>query len=224
VFIGHYGASFVAKKLAPKLSLGVYFVAAQVLDVLFSIFVLLGIEKMRLVPGFTETNNYDLYYMPYTHSLVGAVLWGFVSAAIVFAVVKCAPEAIAFGGVVISHFLFDIPVHTPDLPLLGNDSTKIGFGLWRHWYEATALELLFIGIGLAIYWRQMKPVMDRDAKKRTQITAFSAVLVLLTIATPFLPQPTSGASFAGQALFGYAVLAFVAARVDGPLSKTKTAS
>ena len=223
MFIGHYGASFVAKKLAPKLSLGVYFVAAQVLDVLFSIFVLLGIEKMRLVPGFTETNNYDLYYMPYTHSLVGAVLWGLVSTAIVYAVVRRAPEAIAFGGVVISHFLFDIPVHTPDLPLLGNDSTKIGFGLWRHWYEATALELLFIGVGLAIYSQQMKPLMDRDEKRRTQVTAFSAVLVLLTIATPFLPQPISGASFAGQALFGYAVLAFVAARVDRPLSKSKTA-
>jgi len=115
MFIGHYGASFVAKKLAPKLSLGVYFVAAQVLDILFSIFVVLGVEKMRLVPGFTETNNYDLYYMPYTHSLVGAVAWGLVSTLVIFAIVKRAPEAIAFGGVVISHFLFDVPVHTPAL-------------------------------------------------------------------------------------------------------------
>jgi len=110
------------------------------------------------------------------------------------------------------------------LPLFGNDSPKIGLGLWRHWYQATALELLFIGVGLAIYWQQMKPLMDSDPKKKTQITAFSALLVIMTIATPFLPQPTSGAMFAGQALFGYALLAFVAARVDRPLSKSKAAT
>ena len=33
---------------------------------------------------------------------------------------------------VFSHFLLDVPMHTPDMPILGNDSTKIGFGLWRH--------------------------------------------------------------------------------------------
>jgi hypothetical protein len=223
MFIGHYGASFVAKKLAPKLSLGAYFVAAQLLDVFFSIFLVLGIEKIRFVPGFTETNDYVLTFMPYTHSLVGSLVWGLASGLVVFWIVREARAAIAFGAVVFSHFVFDIPVHTPDLPIFGNDSLKIGLGLWRHWYEATALELLVLGVGLAIYWRQMLPAMDHEPKRRSQIVLFFAVLVILTIATPFLPQPTSAISFAGQALFGYAFLAFLAGRVDRPLSKSKLA-
>jgi hypothetical protein len=221
MFIGHYAASFAAKKAAPKISLGHYFIAAQVLDVLFSLFLLLGIEKMNLVPGFTQTNDYDLYYMPFTHSLVGALAWAVVSAAAIFFLAKLRKEAIAFGAVVFSHFVFDIPVHTPDLPILGEDSMKLGFGLWRHWYLATGLELVLLVIGLAIYLSFMKPITTADPKRKTQITAFSAVLVLLTIATPFLPQPTSSPMFAGQALFGYAVLAWLAHHVDRPLSKTK---
>ena len=221
MFIGHYAASFVAKKAAPKISLGLYFVAAQVLDILFSVFLLLGIEKMHLVPGFTETNDYDLYYLPFTHSLVGALGWAVASALAIFFALKLRKEAIAFGAVVFSHFVFDVPVHTPDLPIFGEDSMKIGFGLWRHWYLATALELVLLALGLAIYLKFMKPIMNADPKRKTQIAAFSALLVLLTIATPFLPQPTTSAMFAVQALFGYAVLAWLAWRVDRPLSKTE---
>jgi hypothetical protein len=224
MFIGHYAASFAEKKAAPKLSLGLYFVAAQVLDVLFSLFVLLDIEKLRLVPHFTETNDYDLYYMPFTHSLVGALAWSVASAVAIFFALKLRKEAIAFGVVVFSHFVFDVPVHTPDLPILGEDGTKIGFGLWRHWYLATALELVLLAIGLVMYLQFMKPLMLADPKRKTQIAAFSALLVLLTIATPFLPQPTSGAMFAGQALAGYIGLALLAKHIDRPLSKTKASS
>jgi hypothetical protein len=224
MFIGHYAASFAAKKAAPKLSLGLYFIGAQVLDVLFSLFVLLGIEKMRLVPGFTETNNYDLYYMPFTHSLVGAFAWAVVSAFVIFFALKLRREAIAFGVVVFSHFVLDVPVHTPDLPILGEDGAKLGFGLWRHWQAATALELVLLAIGLIIYVRFMKPITLAAPKRKTQIALFSALLVLLTIATPFLPQPTSGAMFAVQALAGYVGLAFLARYVDRPLSKSQKAT
>ena len=61
MFIGHYGVSFAAKRFAPRTSLGVLFLAVQLLDVLFAIFVFAGIEKLRIVPGFTEYNAYDLY-------------------------------------------------------------------------------------------------------------------------------------------------------------------
>jgi hypothetical protein len=37
--------------------------------------ILLGVEKVRIVPGITATNPLDLYFMPYTHSLIAAVLW-----------------------------------------------------------------------------------------------------------------------------------------------------
>ena len=216
MFIGHYAASFVAKKVAPQISLGAYFVAAQLLDILFSIFVLCGIEKLRIVPGFTAVNDYDLYDMPFTHSLVGALVWAVIATALVFAVIRKRVEALAFGAVVFSHFVFDVPVHTPDLPLLGNDSPKLGFGLWR-WAGATiALELAMLVIGLVVYWRFVRPLLQNAPSRRRQLGAFSAALVLLTIATPFLPPPANGTAFAGQALFGYVVLALLARRVDQP--------
>ena len=75
MFIGHYGVSLAAKRWAPGLSLGWTFLAVQLLDVLFAIFVLTGIERLAIVPGFTAYNPYDLIFMPYTHSLVGALVW-----------------------------------------------------------------------------------------------------------------------------------------------------
>src|SRR6266436_484221 len=75
MFVGHYGVSFAAKKAEPGVPLWVLFIAVQLLDVLWAPFVLLGIEKVRIVPGITASNPLDLYYMPYTHSLIGALIW-----------------------------------------------------------------------------------------------------------------------------------------------------
>ena len=61
--------SFLAKALDKTIPLWLLFLAVQLVDISWAIFVLLGIEKVRIVPGFTATNPFDLYYFPYTHSL-----------------------------------------------------------------------------------------------------------------------------------------------------------
>lgn len=212
MFIGHYGAALAAKRFAPRLSLGATFLAAQLLDVFFCLFVLTGIEKMRIVPGFTEVNAYDLYYLPYTHSLVGALVWSLAAAGVVFAITKRRADAIAFGAVVFSHFVLDVPVHTPDLPLASEASPHLGFGLWRHWQLTVLLELAVFAGGAAMYWRLVVPI----GKRRKQLGAFFAVLAVLLVATPFMPTPPSPAVFAVQALFGYFVIAFFAWKSDRP--------
>src|SRR6266516_1560063 len=75
MFVGHYGVSFAAKKADPSIPLWVLFIAVQLLDVFWAPFILLGIEKVRIVPSITPSNPLNLYYMPYTHSLLAAVLW-----------------------------------------------------------------------------------------------------------------------------------------------------
>src|SRR5216683_126128 len=140
MFIGHYGVSFAAKRFTPRTSLGVLFLAVQLLDVLFTIFVLAGVEHLRVVPGFTEYNAYDLYYMPYSHSLVGALGWS-VAAGLVALAFARRRTAIWIAAAVFSHFILDVPMHTPDLPILGDDSPKIGLGLWQHRNLALAAEL-----------------------------------------------------------------------------------
>ena len=204
MFVGHYGVSFAAKKPAPRLSLGALFLAVQLLDILFAIFVLLGVEKLRIVPGFTAFNPYDLYWMPYSHSLLAALIWSALTTLVALAALRhlrSRDKRIAaglLGAAVFSHFLLDLPMHTPDLPLgLDAASPKIGLGLWNHPVLSLAAELLVLGVGVAIYLRATR-ARSRAAAIRTWV--FAGVLVALTLATPFFPVPPSDRAFALQAL------------------------
>jgi hypothetical protein len=211
VFIGHYSAALIAKRAQPKLSLGALFLCAQFLDLLFMSLVIVGVEKVRIVPGFTEVNPYDLYFMPYSHSLVASVVW----AAIVFAffnvTLKSRAGAFAMALVVFSHFALDLPMHTPDLPLAGDDSQLLGLGLWRNRWASLAVELACVAVGVALWLRSDARPLER-ARGRT--IAFVVVLVGLTLATPFMPDPSGPTAMAAQALAAYLALAFFAQRVD----------
>jgi hypothetical protein len=81
--IGHYGVAFAAKPVGKPVPLWVWFIAVQWLDVIWSILVLMGIEKLHIVPGFTEANALDLYYMPFTHSLPGSIVLSLILGGIV---------------------------------------------------------------------------------------------------------------------------------------------
>jgi len=145
MFVGHYGVSFAAKRAEPAIPLWVLFIAVQLLDVLWAPFVLLGIEKVRIVPGITASNPLDLYYMPYTHSLIGAIGWSVVAfLAYRFALRSASLRAAAIVGLtVFSHWVLDFLVHRPDLPLYDN-SAKVGLGLWNLPAVAFGLEALLL--------------------------------------------------------------------------------
>ena len=52
MFIGHFAPAFVAAAITPERPrLGLYFIAAQLVDWAFFAFVLVGVEHMRIVPG-----------------------------------------------------------------------------------------------------------------------------------------------------------------------------
>jgi hypothetical protein len=218
MFVGHYGVSLAARRRAPSLSLGALFVAVQLLDVLFAIFVLLGLEKLRIVHGFTAYNPYDLYWMPYTHSLAGALAWSVLGALAVLAFARrLAPRdrrtaSAVFGAAVFSHFVLDVPMHTPDLPLWpGAGSPKIGLGLWNHPLAALAAEVAVLGAGLFLYLRATSP---RSRGFAIGTAAFAVVLLAAALATPHMPDPPSGRAFAAQALVLYALLAAAAEFAD----------
>src|SRR6266704_5395236 len=143
----------MAKARAKELPLWLLFLAVQIVDVAWCILVLLGIEKVRVVPGITKSLPLDLYYMPYTHSLVAALLWS--AAAFVayraFRPVGTRAAALVLGVAVLSHWVLDLVVHRPDLPLYDN-SLKVGFGLWNHPIAAFALEIAFLFGGMYLYW------------------------------------------------------------------------
>jgi membrane-bound metal-dependent hydrolase YbcI (DUF457 family) len=142
MFVGHYSVAFAVKSESNKVPLWVLFVAVQLLDLLWAPFVLLGIEKMRITPGITAANPLDLYYMPYTHSLVGALSW----SALAFVIYKLASgrnspygAAVIVAVAVFSHWVLDLIVHRPDSPFTTTHGrwalvfgiTKVSSSVWR---------------------------------------------------------------------------------------------
>jgi hypothetical protein len=208
MFIGHYGVAYAAKTVAPKAPLAAYFLAVQALDVLFSVFVLGGVEHMEIVHKYTRYNPYRLYDMPITHSLVGALAWA-VAVGIGAALLRLPRrESLWLGLAVFSHFILDLPVHTPDLSIAGSDTARLGLGLWNNVPLVLALELLLLVGGWLLFSRSKRS----DAafpQQRNRI--FLGILVLLTIVTPFMPDPASPTVFAIQALVLYCALAWASA-------------
>jgi hypothetical protein len=186
MFVGHYGVSFAAarRKDAP-VPLWVLFIAVQLLDVAWAPLVLLGIEKVRIVPGFTATNPLDLYYMPYTHSLVAAVLWS-AGAALLYRLVRgkaAGAGAIVVALAVFSHWILDFIVHKPDLPLYDN-TAKVGLGLWDH-------RALAFGLEAAVPLRRHRLYLGRGGARRAGVKSSSPSRCLAIQADLFRPAPTA---------------------------------
>lgn len=193
MFVGHYSAALAAKAVGPGIPLGALFLAVQLVDVAWALLVLLGLERVRIVPGLTASNPLDLVYMPFTHSLPAALLWA--SAA------GLAWRRFAGGGAraawlvaaaVGSHWLLDFLVHRPDLPLWG-DRAKVGLGLWDHRALALALELGLVAAAGALLWRRVPAA-------RPYLPSLCAGLALLQLASLFGPVPSSPQAFVATAL------------------------
>jgi len=212
MFIGHYGVAFAAKPAREPVPLWLLFIAVQWLDVVWSVLVMLGVEKLRIVKGFTEANSMDLYYMPYTHGLLGALALSVVfgGVAILFLRDRKTATFAVIAGAVFSHWLLDLIVHVPDLPLLG-DTMKVGFGLWRHVWLSLPLELLTLYAGAAVYARYA-PSATRlgDVALWTYVAVLSAVQVY----GQFGADPSTPVGEAELALFAYLALAALAGLVD----------
>jgi hypothetical protein len=195
--------SFAAKRVDRTVPLWVLFLAVQFLDVLWAPCILLGIEKVRITPGITASNPLDLYYMPYTHSLVAALLWSGVGGLAYHFIARPARKqaSAVVGGAVFSHWILDFVVHRPDLPLY-DDSAKVGLGLWNLPALAFGLEaaLLFGGLWLCLHGRLT----------RSLGTLIFGILMLAIQAYVFFgPPPTSDRAAASTALIVYAVFAAV---------------
>lgn len=178
MFLGHYGAAFVLKRIEPKISLGTLFVATQLADLLWGAFLLLGWEHVRILPDDNPLLTLQFYDYPISHSLVGALGWGLAAAALYYSwptrdTTRHWQASAIVGAAVASHWLLDVIVHVPDLPLVGSDSPKLGLGLWRHPGLSVALELLILGAGVAVYLR------SRSRRHPVRAVRLAIVLLLL---------------------------------------------
>jgi len=212
MFVGHYGPSLAGKALDKSIPLWVLFLAVQWLDVCWAVFVLLGVEKVRIAPGITKSNPLDLYYMPYTHGLVTAILWSLAAACVYRWVRKQGGwnAAAIVGAAVFSHRLLDLVVHRPDLPLW-DDRWKVGLGLWNYPGAAFAIEMVVLFGGMYLYWHRTKPVRVWG---RYGMPIFGAALALLQAAQYFGPQPQLDRSAVVIGLVLYGSFAAIAALLE----------
>ena len=197
MFLGHFGVALASKPPAPPVSLGTLFLAAQFLDLLWPVFVLSGIETVRIVPGITRVTPLDFVSYPYSHSLAAAVFWSLMVGGIYGAVRRWARGAAVVGGLVFSHWVLDFITHRPDLAIAPGLSARVGLGLWNSLSGTLLAEAtLFLG-GCAIYLRVTQP---RDRVGSYGTGALLLVLVGISLASTFGPPPPSTTAIAWSGL------------------------
>ncbi|HEU4381867.1 MAG TPA: hypothetical protein VFR85_00080 [Anaeromyxobacteraceae bacterium] len=207
MFIGHYAVALAAKRAAPRTSLGTLFLAAQLADMLWPVFLLAGWERVRIIP---DPNpflilTFDAY--PISHSLL--TLAGF---GLLLALLHRARTGYSRGGVVValavaSHWFLDFATHRPDMPLFPG-GPLVGLGLWNSAAGTVVVEGLML---LAALWLYLRGTRARDRIGRYGFWGLMAVLVL-SYASSLLagPPPSMRAIAIGGIVFGWLFVAWAA--------------
>jgi hypothetical protein len=187
VFLGHFAIALGAKKAAPKASLGMLVLAAQLADMLWPIFLLLGWEQVRIVPGITEVSPLDFISYPYSHSLLAQLVWGFALGITYFALRRNAQTAVVLALCVPSHWLLDYISHRPDMPLLPGGA-RYGLGLWNSLPATVAVEFGLFAIGIALY---VTSTRAGDRLGQYALWSLLIFLLLLYVGSILGPPPPS---------------------------------
>ena len=193
MFIGHYAVALAAKKATPKLSLGLLFIAAQFLDFLWPILILLGVERVRLSPGGDPFLQLDFVSYPYSHSLLGSAIWSVALGLLVFAFRRNIIEGVTIALCVVSHWLLDYFTHIPDLPLTFSGTEKVGLGLWNFPLATIIVETGLFVVGIALYLRATRP---KDRIGTWSFWGLMVVLYAIYIAS-YAGPPPNDASLVG---------------------------
>jgi membrane-bound metal-dependent hydrolase YbcI (DUF457 family) len=197
MFLGHYGVALAAKSVAPRASLGTFNLAAQLLDELWPIFVLMGIEHVRVTPGITAANPLEFVHYPITHSLLAAIGWSLLLGVLYYSVRRNGRSATVVGLLVLSHWILDLPMHRPDLPLWPGSDVKVGLGAWRSVPLTFVLELAVFVPGLVMYQRTTR---SKDWVGRWGLWAMVIVLLAIFFSGFTSPPPESERAVAFSAL------------------------
>jgi hypothetical protein len=200
MFIGHFAVAFAAKRAAPKTSLGTTFVAAQLADLLWPLFLLVGWEHVRITPSTNPFLTLDFTNYPWSHSLAMEIVWGLVFGALYFALTRYSRGAVIAALLVPSHWVLDLVAHRADLPLYPGGPARFGFGLWNSPTATVILESIVYVTGVTMYARATKA---RDRIGRWGFMGLVVFLVLLYVASVVSPPPASVRALAWGALIGW---------------------
>jgi hypothetical protein len=195
VFLGHFAVALAGKRAAPSISLATWIAAAQLVDLLWPLFLLAGLEHVRIVPGITAFTPLDFYDYPVTHSLIGSAAWAamFAGGWMVLTRQKGRGSALLAGGV-LSHWVLDVIAHRRDVPVLPG-GPYLGLGLWNSIPATLVVELSLFVAALAIYVRA-----GGAGRQRVSFWLFVVFLIVMYFAAAFGPPPPDTRVLAWSAL------------------------
>lgn len=198
MFIGHFALGFAAKRVAPQLSLGTGFLAAQFVDLLWPTLLMLGLESVRIAPGATAVTPLVFEHYPISHSLLAVLAWAAV-LGLAWRVARGSTRAgVVVALLVLSHWVLDALVHAPDLPIAPGLDARAGLGLWNSVFASQALELALFAAGV---WLYASATRARDAAGRWAFVGLVAFLLVVHAANVLGPPPpdTRTLAWVGQA-------------------------
>jgi hypothetical protein len=201
MFIGHLALGLAAKRAVPRVSLALLLGAAQLADILWPLFLALGLEQVRIDPGNTALTPLDFVSYPYSHSLVLLVFWGIALAALSRPFARGRHVFAVIVGLVVSHWLLDFITHRPDMPLYPGGA-KFGLGLWNSIPATIAIEVPMFVAGLWIYTSVTHP---RDRIGKWAFSSLIVTVLLIYVANIFSPPPPSVTALTIMALIGGAL-------------------
>lgn len=192
MFVGHLAVALGAKSVEPRVPLGAAVAAAFGLDLLWPIFLLLGVETVRVHPGDTAFTSLAFVSYPWSHSLCAAAAWSGLTILVGRGVYGWWRARLVLGGLVASHWVLDFITHRPDLPLWPG-GPLVGLGVWNSIPATIIVEGSLLAAGL---WLYVASTSARDATGRWALVAFVVVTGLIWITQPWSPPPPSASAVA----------------------------
>lgn len=158
VGVGHVAVAIGAAKAAPRVNAGWLVFAALLADFLLGIFAYFGLEH-AIIPADYPSRHYLLFVFPYSHGLLALVVWGAVLGFFISLGYRSNRSRVflVIAALVVSHYILDGLVHVNGLPILGENSPKLGLGLYQNMPAELPLETLMVIIGGALFWRASSP-------------------------------------------------------------------
>lgn len=211
MLVGHFAVAFAAKRIGPRSSLGTLMLAAMLADVLWCVFMLVGLEQVEFRSGRGAANYSVAVDIAWSHSLVTGVLWGVVLAAATAgrarsSRMKPQPDRDRTGvdvegdldmrrgawivfAAVLSHWLLDFISHPPDMPIAPGLPGRFGLGLWTSVPATVIIEGGAWIAALIFYARVFRPRGRARALVLWTVVGLVTLVWYNNIAGPPPPNP-----------------------------------
>lgn len=177
--INHAATALIIKKRYRTAPLAWLLVSVQVVEMLWVVLNLMGIERTSTEADVASVSDIHLEYMPYSHSLVSSLVIALIAWLLLE---KWATRRIAIAVAIgiVSHIVLDILTHVPDIAIVPFVfEQKLGVGLYSMPLAAFVVETAY---GAACWW-----LFRGNAALLATIVAFN--LANLSFFVAALPGP-----------------------------------